>query len=354
MSSSSEILKKLSKDYGPSVATLGAVEYADTPRLPTGVFPFDLSLGGGFPMGRLSLIWGLESSGKTNLVLLAIAQGQALYPDKKAVFVDAEHAYDPKWALSLGVDVEKLIVVHPDYAEQAVDMLEAFLYATDVFCVVLDSIAALTTQNEIESGAEKQIVGGASLLLGKLFKKTTVSFNRMRNQGLMPPAFLAINQVRYKIGVMFGNPESMPGGQAMRHTSSCTVKLYGKNVVDKKIHPAMPAFKDISAVIQKWKMPILATHCEFQMLMLGNDGHSPGWVQDWNTLSSYLKELDYLGKKQGGGWIMFGEPFKTLEECRESLYADPANLIEVKATVIRELLDRGTSSNQEAAGSDNE
>lgn len=341
MGNSAEILKKLSKDYGPSVATLGGVEFEDTARLPTGVFAMDLASGGGFPMGRLSIIWGAESSGKSNLCLLAIAQGQKIYPDKHAVFVDAEGGYDPKWAKTLGVDTARLIVVHPEYAEQAVDTLEAFLYASDVFCVVLDSVAAMTTQNEVESGAEKQIVGGASLLLGKLFKKTTVSFNRMRNQGLTPPAFLAINQVRHKIGVLYGSPDTMPGGQAQKFASSFTLRLYGKNVVDKKINPVLPALKEITATIQKWKMPILAAHAEFQMFMLSHNGHPPGYVNDWNTISTYLKELDYLGKAEKGGWIMMGEPFKTLEDCRAHLYSDPAGLIEVKATIIQELLERG-------------
>ena len=229
MSSAEEIVKKMKKDYGESIAKRGSDEYVDTPRLPTGIFPFDLASGGGFPMGRVSVVFGPESSGKTNVVLKAIGKGQQIYPDKQAVFVDAEHAFDPLWARQLGVNTDRLIVIHPEYAEQAVDMIEAFLYASDVFCVALDSIAALSTQNEIESSAEKAAVGGASLVIGKLFKKATVSFNRMRNQGLMPPAFIGINQIRHKIGVMYGDPETMPGGNAIKFASSlpsaCTARM---------------------------------------------------------------------------------------------------------------------------------
>lgn len=348
MSNAAEIMAKLQKEYGQNVAKKGNDQYVDTPRLPTGIFPLDLASGGGFPMGRVSLVYGPESSGKTNTLLKAIGQGQILYPDKIGVFVDAEGSYDPDWATLMGIDTSRLIVMSPEYAEQAVDMVEAFLYAKDVFCVGLDSVAALCTQNEVESSAEKAAVGGASAVIGKLFRKTTVSFNRMRNQGLMPPAFIGINQIRHKIGVMFGNPETMPGGNAPKYASSFTLRVYGKNEMDKKIHPVMPAWKDTSFVIQKWKMPILATHGEFKMLMLEAPaiGQRPGWVNDWNTVSTYLKELDYLGKEKNG-WTLFGDSYPTLEACKQALYAQPAVLQEAKQTIIQELLSKGSLQGQE-------
>lgn len=343
MSSTDEILKKVKKDYGNSIAKMGNEQYADTPRIPTGIFPFDLACGGGFPMGRVSIVFGPESSNKTNICLKAIGEGQKIYTDKKAVFIDAEGAYDPDWARLMGVDTDALIVIHPEYAEQAVDIIEAFLYASDVFMVVLDSIAALSTQNEIESSAEKAAVGGASLVIGKLFKKATVSFNRMRNQGHIPPAFIGINQIRHKIGVMFGDPETQPGGNALKFAASFMVRVYGKNILDKKINPTMPAFKHTSVIIRKWKMPILASTAEFTMQTLAGGGQVPGHVNDWNTVGNYLRELDYLSKGEKGGWVMFGEEYKTLEACREYLYGDSETLREAKAQIIHELLTKGGS-----------
>lgn len=341
MSNTAELLKQFKKSLGTSVVTMGNDSFSDTPRLPTGVFQFDLCSGGGFPMGRVSIIWGAESSNKTNLCLKVIAQGQMLHPDKKAVFVDAEGSYDPAWAELMGVDTSKLIVLHPEYAEQAIDMIEAFLYADDVFVVVLDSIAALTTQNEIESSAEKMIVGGASLLVGKMFKKTTISFNRMRNQGKMPPAFIAVNQVRNKIGFVMGDPSIMPGGFAPKFAASFIVRVYGKNVMDKKINPVMPAFKDTTITIQKWKMPILSTNAEFSMQMLAHGGKSPGHCEDWNTVANYLRELDYFSKGEKGGWVLFGETYKLQEDARLALYSNPLQLAEAKAQIIAELLAKG-------------
>jgi len=283
----------------------------------------------------------------TNVVLKAIGRGQLIYPDKVAVFVDAEHAFDPVWARALGVNTDKLIVIHPEYAEQAVDMIEAFLYASDVFCVTLDSIAALSTQNEIESSAEKASVGGASLIIGKLFKKATVSFNRMRNQGQMPPAFIGINQIRIKIGQMFGDPEIMPGGNSIKFASSFTVRIYGKNLMDKKLHPVLPSYKETSIIIRKWKMPICAPTAVYNMQMLEAGGKHPGHVEDWATLKSYLAELDYLNKGDKGGWILFGDSYPTLDAVRSYLYGNDDVLMEVQSSIITEVLAKGSMSPKE-------
>lgn len=348
MSNTDEIMKRVKKEFGQHVAKKGNEGYEDTPRLPSGIFAFDLASGGGFPMGRVSIVFGPESSGKTNIVLKAIGEGQKLYPDKKAVFVDAESSYDEAWAHQLGVDTENLIVVNPEYAEQAVDIIEAFLYAQDVFVVALDSIAALATQNEIESSAEKAAVGGASLVIGKLFRKATVSFTRMRNQGIMPPAFIAVNQVRHKVGVMYGNPETMPGGNALKFAASFIVRLYGKNEMDKKINAVMPAYKKTSIIIQKWKMPILATTAEFMMQMLDGGGGRAGEVHDWNTVAKYLRELDYLHKGEKAGWIMFGEEYKTLADCKDALFGNHQLLHKAKQQIISEMME--AQAIQEAGG----
>lgn len=292
----------------------------------------------------------VHNSNKTNLCLKVIGQGQRMFPEKRAVFVDAENSFDPVWATTLGVDVDRLIVVSPEYAEQAVDMIEAFLYASDVFTVVLDSIAALSTQNEIESTAEKAAVGGASLVVGKLFKKATVSFNRMRNKGEMPPAFIGINQIRNKIGVLYGDPTTMPGGNAVKFSSSFTMRMYGKNVLDKKVHPVLPAFKETTVTMSKWKVPINATSAVFNMQMIEANGRKPGYVEDWPTLKAYLTELDYLDKAPKGGWLLFGDTFKTLDEIKAHLYGDPAYLQEVRDTIVKEVTSKGSMGASQGEG----
>lgn len=277
----------------------------------------------------------------TNIVLKSIAEAQRLWPDRVCVFVDAEDALDLQWAATLGVDIDRLIVIHPEFAEQAVDTIESFCYATDVSMVVLDSIAALATQREIENSSETASVGGASLLVGKLYRKVTVSYNKMRNQGLMPPAFIAINQIRSKVGVMYGNPETMPGGNPPKFAASMILRVYGKNIFDKKINATMPVFKEVNCVIQKWKVPILSINAIYNMQMIHHGGKAPGYISDWNTISAYMKELDYLGKADKGGWLMNGETFKTLKDCEEHLYSDPELLADMKSTIIKELIEKG-------------
>lgn len=299
---------------------------------------------------HLYLTDGFIVNHNTNLALMAIAKGQLLYPDKVAVFIDIENAYNSEWAEMLGVDNSRVIHVQPDYAEQVVDIAEGFLHASDVFCVVVDSVAALITSNEIKNSAETAVVGGASLVVGKLVRKATRAQLQARKTTGFAPALICINQIRLKIGVMFGDPETQPGGNALRFASSFTVRVYGKNIIEKSVNAVMPLYKETSLVIKKWKMPILAVSSVYRMQTLTADGHGPGFVKDWNTISTYLKELDYLSKAGSSGWVMMGETYKTLGDCEAALYSNPAMLQEVKSTIIAELLAQGSIAPPDSDG----
>jgi recombination protein RecA len=340
MTTTSELVKKWRKDYGANIALTGAQSWVNLPRLPTGIFPIDLATGGGFPMGKFSIIYGPESSNKTNILMGCVKEGQTMFPGKKAVIIDAEHDLNIPWVQKLGVDPDRLIVVYPEFAEQVVDMAESLLYAEDVFLVGLDSIAALAKQSEVENDASKASYGGASILVGRMTRKAVVAFNKMQQAGLTPPAFIAINQIRMKMDAgPHGNPETMPGGQAQKFAASMILRTYAKNVMDTKIHPALPVFKEGSIIVKKWKCPILAVNAEYKMQMLAAGGHRPGYVKDWNTISTYMQELDYLTKGEKGGWVMCGGTYKTLEECRAALYSDPGLLQEMKQTIITEMIE---------------
>ena len=249
------VLVKINKDFGQGVATVGVPKDL-TDRIPTGIFQFDLATGGGIPQGKVSIIYGSESSGKTTLTLKLIAFVQRVL-GKKAVFIDLENSLDMEWAEKCGVLIDELVVMHPDTAEQTVDIVEAVLYADDVGIVVLDSLGAMTTENEIQSGADKMIVGGASLIVGKMIRKAVAAMNSQKKQGFMPTLVL-INQVRIKIGVMFGDPETMPGGNAVRFASSLSVRLYGKDKIIKEVHSSLPAVKEVSAIIKNRKGPVVS------------------------------------------------------------------------------------------------
>jgi len=336
MATVAELVKAFNKDYGENTI-YAADKTISYDRIPTGVFALDLSMGGGFPRGKVNIVYGPESSGKTNVVLRAIANHQRMWPDEVCAFVDAENAFDPKWAEKMGVNIGKLMLLSAPYAEQAVNTIEELLCAEDVGMVVLDSVAALMTVNEAESSAEKAVVGGNALVVGKLTRKVMMAQANAKREG-RTPTFIAINQIRLKIGVMYGDPETMPGGKPLPFASSMTLRLYGKNIVDKKISPDMPVRKSSSAIIKKNKVPITATHCEFEMAMIPHAGLAVGECKDANTLTAFLKEYGWLGKS-GSKWVLFDDTYPTLTAAIKHVYEDPMLLQEVRHKVIQRAIE---------------
>lgn len=336
--SAAEVLKKMQKDAGEAVGSFGG-KLVDTVRIPTGIFAFDLATGGGFPRGRVSCIYGPESSSKTNLALLAIRNHQLMFPTKTCVFVDIEHSFDPVWAKKLGVDVSKLIVVQPTHAEMAIQYTCQFMEADDIGVIVVDSLAMLATQAELEKPMETGTMGGSSLIIGRMVRRTTASIANNALAEKEQPTLIYINQTRQKIGVMFGDPETMPGGAAPRFQLSLWVRVYGKNVMENKVSQNLPTFKNVKATVKKWKVPILSLHAEFDMVMIPHKGLTIGMADDFNTLKEYLSDLGELEKVKEG-WKMLGTPYKTLELCKKEIYENKEFGNSVRSAVIEAVLGK--------------
>lgn len=318
------VLKSMHKSHGDSIAVIGS-EVKGIERLETGWFPFDLASGGGFPVGRISIIYGPESSGKSNLAMRAISSFQSKYPDQWVVFLDIENCYDAKWAELMGVDNERVVVAQPGYAEQAVDMLESFLSAEDVGLLVVDSIAQLVPVKEAEESAERIQVGGNAYVVGKMMRKLLISLAEAKKNDRYP-TLLLINQLRYKIGMMYGNPETMPGGKALFHAAALIVKTYGKDIVVKEVRPDIPVIKKTSITFTKWKIPIFNKACEYEMVSIPHNGFPVGHVDDWKLMQGYLKTAGILAK-EGVNWVINGpwipdEKFKNLDEVRQRIMED--------------------------------
>lgn len=321
---------ELKKKHGDKFVTK-ATEIGDVERLPTGIYPFDFASGGGFPRGKLSIVWGRESTGKTNLLLKAIAQNQILEPDKRNVFIDVEHSYDKKWAALLGVDNDKLVLFKPDYGEQAVDIIQAAMQADDVGVIGIDSIAALIPTNEMDSTAEKVQVGGNALLVSKLMKKSVLELSKASRRGSWP-TIIAINQYRLKIGVMFGNPETQPGGNALKHTSGLTIHLRGKDIIDSSIDDKRPSFKEMKGKIEKFKVPILYQNFEFMFPVITKGGLKIGEVDSWKTVNNQLRDLGWMYKHKGKVICLDAE-FDTFKAVREYFKLDPEVYIQVQEKI---------------------
>lgn len=330
MPTAAETAKKYEKKHGERSVTMGVTTY-EAPRIPFGIYELDYATGGGMPRGRMTEIFGGEGGGKTNLMYLAIAQAQQLFPDDNAVFIDVEHASDRSWMGRLGVDPDKVIHVRPSYGEQVLEAIEDFMVSTDVSIVVIDSTAAIAGIDELEKDAEKGTPGNATQLIQRITKRMTSAFATIgeeweKGERPAPPAVGMINQIRSKIGVMYGSPESTPGGNAVKHLAGMRIRNHGTNVVDPKFGKAMPVRKKMSLEIKKWKVPILTTNCEFEMAMLKHGHLTEGQVDSWNTVEHHLKHFGFLKKDQKKGWLLNMEPrsddsepikFDTLVQLRQ-------------------------------------
>lgn len=316
----STILAAVRKDVGEHTVVTGNTT-PPVQRQPTGIFELDFYLGGGFPKGRYSIVYGPESSTKSNIAFLAIAQAQkAPGPNNKAVLFNIEQTYDPPWAQILGVDTENLIVVNPAYGEQAVDILDAIMRAEDVSIVVVDSVAALISSKEIANSTEQYDIGTSALLIKRMVNKMMIAFGEEAKRGHYPCVIL-INQTRFKPGVMFGSPETMPGGEAQKFLSSLRIRTSASNVIDPKTN--LTTFKAVDVTVKKAKIPIRAMSFKFNLCVSPSDGLSPGETNSFNMVKGYLQALGLLNKGPKG-YVIAGlaGTWSTLSEIQEQYRAD--------------------------------
>ena len=209
------VLLQIEKQYGKgSIMRLGDdAGSTEIEVIPSGCLTLDLALGiGGFPRGRIIEIYGPESSGKTTVALHAIAEAQKM--GGVAAFIDAEHALDPVYAKKLGVNLDELYVSQPDTGEQALDITDALVRSSAVDIIVIDSVAALTPKAEIEGDMGDTHVGLQARLMSQALRKLTAIVNKSKT------CVIFINQLREKVGIMFGNPETTPGGKALKFYAS--------------------------------------------------------------------------------------------------------------------------------------
>lgn len=209
---------QITKQFGDgSIMKLGAGHRANVELVPSGSLGLDIALGGGYPKGRILEIYGPESSGKTTLALHAIAEVQR--GGGTAAFIDAEHALDPAYARRLGVDTDNLLVAQPDNGEQALEIAETLVRSNAVDLVVVDSVAALVPQAEIDGDMGDSHMGLQARLMSQALRKLTGIINKSN------ATVLFINQIRMKIGVMFGNPETTTGGNALKFYASVRLDI---------------------------------------------------------------------------------------------------------------------------------
>lgn len=211
-------LQSIEKQFGKgAIMSMGADSVSNVEMVPTGIISLDLALGGGVPRGRIIEIFGPESSGKTSLAITVISQIQK--NKGVAAFIDAEHAFDSEYAKKLGIDLDSLLISQPDTGEQALEITETLVRSNAVDIIVIDSVAALVPRAEIEGEMGDAMMGVQARLMSQALRKLTAAISKSKT------IVIFINQIRMKIGVMFGNPETTTGGNALKFYSSIRMDI---------------------------------------------------------------------------------------------------------------------------------
>lgn len=329
-------VKQIEKDFGKgSIMKLGeAAANMNVEVIPTGALSLDIALGvGGVPRGRVVEIYGPESSGKTTVALHIIAEAQKL--GGTAAFIDAEHALDPVYAKALGVNTEELLISQPDNGEQALDIAEALVRSGAIDVIVIDSVAALVPKAEIDGEMGDSHVGLQARLMSQAMRKLTGIISKSRTTAIF------INQLREKVGVMFGNPETTTGGRALKFYASIRLDVRKKESI-KQGNDIVGTRTKVKVVKNKVAPPF--KQAEFD-IVYGKGISREGILVDLGT------ELNIIDKS--GAWYSYGD--NRLGQGRENVKAaleennDIANEIEGK---IRELLLSGSVKLPAAAGND--
>ena len=311
-------LKQIEKKYGAgAVMRLGQTKALNVDAIPTGSMTLDMALGiGGVPRGRIVEIYGPESSGKTTVALSIIAQAQKM--DGEVAFIDVEHALDPVYAQALGVNIDNLLVSQPDSGEQALEIAEALIRSGAIDVIVLDSIAAMTTRAEIDGEMGDLHVGQLARLMSQAMRKLTAAISKSNCVAIF------INQVREKIGVMYGNPETTPGGRALKFYASVRIEVR-KGEVIKSGNEIIGA--DTKCKVVKNKVAPPFKECHFDM-MYGQGISRTGEVLDLAV------ELDII--KKGGSWFSYKDQKlgQGRDNVKELLKNDEALMKEIEEQIL--------------------
>jgi recombination protein RecA len=317
-------IQQIAKDYGEgAIMRLGDEQVVDIDVIPTGNILIDRALGvGGVPRGRIVEVYGPESSGKTTLTLTIIAQAQKR--GGLAAFVDVEHALDPQYARRLGVDLDDLLVSQPSSGEEALRIVETLVRSNALDVIVLDSVAALVTKQELEGEIGDSTVGAQARLMSAALRKLTSLISKART------CCIFTNQIREKIGVMFGNPETTPGGRALKFYSSVRMDIRRIGAIKQTDGVVTGNRTRVKVVKNKVAPPF--TEAEFDIMY--NEG-----ISATGSLLDLALEKQIVEKR--GSWLSYkgAQLAQGRDAAKEVLKNDPALYEEIE-TAVKAKLDQ--------------
>ena len=319
-------IQQIQKDFGEgAILKMGADHKAEVSVIPTGNLLIDQALGvGGFARGRIVEIYGPESSGKTTLTLTAIAQAQRA--GGLAAFIDVEHALDPTYARRLGVKMDELLVSQPSSGEEALRICETLVRSNALDVIVIDSVAALVTRQELEGEIGDSTVGAQARLMSAALRKLTAIISKARTTCIFT------NQIREKIGVMFGNPETTPGGKALKFYSSVRVDIRRIGAIKSTDGVVIGNRTKVKIVKNKLAPPY--TEAEFDIMY--NEG-----ISNVGSLLDLAMDFDILQKR--GSWISYKgtQLAQGRDAAQEVLRTEETVYAEIEAAVKEKIAEKG-------------
>ena len=317
-------MMKIEKDFGKgSIMRMGDEQVVNVDVIPTGSIGLNVALGvGGYPKGRIIEIYGPESSGKTTLAIHAIAECQKA--GGIAAFIDAEHAFDRFYAEKLGVDIENLYISQPDNGEQALEIAEQLIRSSAIDIIVIDSVAALTPKKEIEGDMGDSAVGLQARLMSQALRKLTSTISKTNTTCIF------INQLREKIGVMFGNPETTTGGNALKFYASVRIDVR-KSTPIKDGEEIIGSLTKVKVVKNKVAPPF--RRCEFEIIF-GEGISKIGEIIDLGV------EYDII--KKSGSWFSYGDSKlgQGRDATKELLKDNPELCEELEAKIMQAIQEK--------------
>jgi RecA/RadA recombinase len=321
----------------------------DFPRIPTSIFTLDYAIGGGFPISVASCLYGPPGGGKSLVLQKTIASAQKLCwkcfeyewdcqcssPTKRQAALVAPEGFDPEWAKCLGVNVEELIVVQPEYGEQAADIISEAIVAEDCGLIGLDSIAMLSPIAEVEGSFDDGMVAAQARLVARMMRVVQQRLVRERKKN-HPVAFIATNHIRSKIGQLFGNPEDVPGGWAAKHSWHLTVRMSQVKSDDVDSSTDMPINAKFRAstvaLTNKRKLFTLQGLADFYISMVDSGEFKTGTVPDFKSVEKYADEIEFIERNP---WRIMGREYEKKSDLIND-WQDEKWYLSVKKKLVQE------------------
>lgn len=316
------LMDSIGKVHGDKVVRRASIR-VPYQHIPLDIFTLDMALLGGVPEGLATVFYGWEHSGKTTMAMRAIAGAQRKYPDRTAVFVDVEGTYAPEWGEMHGIDNDKLLLVQPDSGEQALDITVSMVKTMEVSIVVVDSLAALIPVKEIERSLEDVSVGEQARLISRFCTKLQNALITERHRGHRP-AVVLVNQFRMKVGVMHGDPRTLPGGVAQNFLAAVKVEMKNKEHMGSGEDVGHIDYNEHSFTVKKNKVGTAVRVGEFKMVRSLEHPMGLGFVEDGRTAITWAKKM---GLVTGGSPKLRVEgidrDFRVLQDIEDYLYQNP-------------------------------